>query len=324
MDNLLRVERLKKYFPIRGGLFKRERGYVHAVDDISFDIRKGETFGLAGESGSGKTTTGRLVLRLMEPTSGKITFEGKNIFDFSGEEMRLFRREMQIVFQNPFASLNPRRSVKKIVSDPFVINGLHKSLDVDDKVSSLLESVDLNPPSSFLDKFPHELSGGQRQRVGIARAIALNPKLIVCDEPVSALDMSIRGQVLNLLNDLQKEFNITYLLIAHDLSVLRSMCNSLAIMYLGEIVEIGDSDAIIESPMHPYSEALISATPIPSPTLARSREKSNLKGEIPSPIDPPSGCRFRTRCPLKDETCSEEKPKLTKIGNRMVACHHFQ
>jgi oligopeptide transport system ATP-binding protein len=315
---LLQVKNLKKYFPIRGGLFSREVARVHAVDDVSFTIQKGETLGLVGESGCGKSTTGRCILRLIEPTSGEVTFEEKNVTALDKRSLRHLRRDMQIIFQDPYASLNPRMTVGSIIGEAIVIHKLAKTRkEREERVIHLLETVGLS--SEHLRRYPHEFSGGQRQRIGIARALAVSPKLIVADEPVSALDVSIQAQVINLLEDLQKQFNLTYLFIAHDLSVVEHISTRVAVMYLGKIVEIAPAKELYNNPKHPYTEALLSAVPIPDPAVKRKRIL--LEGDVPSPIKPPSGCRFHTRCPVRVPACSENEQVLKQISpDHWVAC----
>jgi oligopeptide transport system ATP-binding protein len=315
---LLRIKNLKKYFPIRGGLFSREVARVHAVDDVSFEILKGETLGLVGESGCGKSTTGRCILRLIEPTAGEVWFEDKNVTTLDKRSLRHLRRDMQIIVQDPSASLNPRMTVGSIIGEALVIHKLAKSKrERDERVVHLLETVGLN--ADHLRRYPHEFSGGQRQRIGIARALAVSPKLIVADEPVSALDVSIQAQVINLLEDLQKQFNLTYLFIAHDLSVVEHISTRVAVMYLGKIVEIAPAKELYTNPKHPYTEALLSAVPIPDPAVKRKRIL--LEGDVPSPIKPPSGCRFHTRCPVRIPSCSENEQVLKEISpGHWVAC----
>ncbi len=319
-EKLLEVKNLVKHFPVRGGVFSRVRAHVRAVDGISFDIEEGETLGLVGESGCGKSTAGRSILRLLEPTSGEIKFRGTDIVGLEREKMRLLRREMQIIFQDPYASLNPRMTVGSIVGEPLTIHKIAKGKERDKKVAAILEKVGLRP--EHMRRYPHEFSGGQRQRIGIARALALNPKLIIADEPVSALDVSIQAQVINLLEDLQKEFGIAYLVISHDLSVVQHICDRIAVMYLGEIVEIAEADELVMSPRHPYSEALLSAVPVPDPGALNKKKRIILRGDVPSPVNPPSGCRFHTRCPYKEDKCSTEVPPLRVIsGGHLTACH---
>ncbi len=321
-ENLLQVKNLVKYFPIRRGvLLKRDVGYVHAVDDISFNIMKGETLGLVGESGCGKSTAGRTILQLYRPTSGRVLFEGEDLASLKGQALRQKRRKLQMIFQDPYASLNPRMTAGDIVGEPFIVHRLAQGTQVQKEVMRLFSLVGLNP--TFINRFPHEFSGGQRQRIGIARSLALNPSLIVCDEPISALDVSIQAQVVNLLEDLQAQLGLTYLFIAHDLSMVRHICTRVAVMYLGVIVEIGGRDALYQTPLHPYTHALLSAVPIPDPVKEEQRQQNiPLTGDVPSPIRPPSGCRFRTRCPLAAEICAEQRPELLeKAPGHWAACH---
>jgi oligopeptide transport system ATP-binding protein len=317
---LVEAEDLYKYFPIYAGLMSRHIGDVKAVDGVSFSIKAGETLGLVGESGSGKTTIGRLLLRLLPSTKGKVTFEGQDVLSLSRREVRRLRRAMQIIFQDPFASLNPRMTVGDIIAEPLRIHGIAKGKDVEERVQELLKLVGLQPYHA--NRYPHEFSGGQRQRVGIARALAVDPKFIVCDEPVSALDVSIQAQVINLLEDLQAKFGLTYLFIAHDLSVVRHISTRVAVMYVGKIVELADRDALYHDPLHPYTQALLSAIPIPDPVLEKRRKRIVLTGDIPSPVNPPSGCRFHTRCPIAFDRCSKEEPKFTEYApGHFAACH---
>ncbi len=318
---LLKVENLVKYFPIMKGAFIRKQvGAVHAVDGVSFEIYKGETLGLVGESGCGKSTTGRAILQLHRPTSGSVIFEGRDLVKTKGEELRLMRRKMQMIFQDPYASLNPRMTVGEIIGEPVLVHGIMDRKASEKRVEELLSLVGLNP--AYANRYPHEFSGGQRQRVGVARALALNPSLIVCDEPISALDVSIQAQVVNLLEDLQKQLGLTYLFIAHDLSMVRHISNRVAVMYLGSMVELATRDDVYYHPLHPYTQALLSAVPIPDPIAEEKRQRQILKGEIPSPINPPSGCRFRTRCPHATDICAEKRPEWREVTpGHFVACH---
>jgi oligopeptide transport system ATP-binding protein len=315
---LLRVNKLTKYFPIRGGLFSREVARVHAVDGVTFDLMPGETLGLVGESGCGKSTTGRTILRLIEPTSGEVWFQDKNVTSLDKRSLRALRKEMQIIFQDPYASLNPRMTVGSIIGEALIIHKLAPSRRArEERVVQLLETVGLS--ADHLRRYPHEFSGGQRQRIGIARALAVSPKLIVCDEPVSALDVSVQAQVINLLEDLQQQFGLTYLFIAHDLSVVEHISTRVAVMYLGKIVEIAAAKELYTNPKHPYTEALLSAVPIPDPTVKRKR--IILEGDVPSPITPPSGCRFHTRCAIRVPSCSRNDQELTQVApGHWVAC----
>jgi oligopeptide transport system ATP-binding protein len=317
-DVLLEVRNLRKYYPVtKGFIFQRQVGAVKAVDDVSFFIRKGETLGLVGESGCGKTTTGRVILRLQEPTHGEALFEGRDIFKLGKEELRRLRRDMQIIFQDPYSSLNPRMTVGDIIGEPLEIHKLARGKEKVRRVQELLEVVGLSPYHA--NRYPHEFSGGQRQRIGIARALAVNPKLIIADEPVSALDVSIQAQVLNLLEELQKEFGLTYLFIAHDLSVVKHISDRIAVMYLGRIVELAAADELFSNPQHPYTEALLSAVPIPNPEMRR--ERIILPGDVPSPINPPAGCRFHTRCLYAQPSCKVDDPAFADIGGgHYVAC----
>ncbi len=309
-DNLLEVRSLKKYFPIRGGIFSRVVANVKAVEDISFEVKKGEVVGLVGESGSGKTTAGRSILRLIEPTSGEILFNGVDIAKLSKAKMRDYRKEMQIIFQDPFASLNPRMSVGDIIGEAMTIHNLARGKDKEQRVADLLEKVGMSP--NHMRRYPHEFSGGQRQRIGIARALAVDPQFIVADEPVSALDVSIQAQVVNLLQDLKEELGLTLLFIAHDLGVVEYISDRVVVMYLGRIMEIAPSKDLYANPVHPYTEALLSAVPIPDPTI--KRERVILQGDIPSPINPPSGCVFRTRCPIAVDDCAHVVPPLEEVS----------
>ncbi|MDQ0215966.1 oligopeptide transport system ATP-binding protein [Oikeobacillus pervagus] len=320
-EPLLQVHNLRKSFPIHGGIFGKKIGEVRAVDGVSFQIQKGETLGLVGESGCGKSTTGRMILRLLDPTEGRILFEGKELTELSKREMRKMRKEMQMVFQDPYASLNPRHTVEKILEEPLIVHGMKNKQDRKKRVHELLEIVGLN--SFHAKRYPHQFSGGQRQRIGIARALAVQPKLIIADEPVSALDVSIQAQVLNLLQDLQKDFDLTYLFIAHDLGVVRHISDRVGVMYLGRIVELSESDKLYRSPKHPYTQALLSAVPIPD--VDHHIDRMILEGDVPSPSKPSSGCPFHTRCPKVMKACSSELPPFKEVKNgHYVACHLFE
>jgi peptide/nickel transport system ATP-binding protein len=318
---LVEARDLVKHFPItRGIVLQRQVGAVRAVDGVSLTVRRGESLGLVGETGCGKSTTARLITRLLEPTSGTIHFQGHDVTRVKGPELKALRREVQMIFQDPYSSLNPRKTVGSIVGEPFAIHGLEEGRDQKGAVQDLMQQVGLNP--EHYNRFPHEFSGGQRQRIGVARALALRPKLIIADEPVSALDVSIQAQILNLLRDLQRDFDLTLVFIAHDLSVVRHMCDRVAVMYLGKIVELADSDALFAHPRHPYTGALLSAVPVPEPGAARRRRRQILGGDVPSPTNPPPACRFHTRCPKCQEVCTREEPPLEpKSGGNLAACH---
>jgi oligopeptide transport system ATP-binding protein len=319
---LLKVENLVKHFPImKGTIIQKQIGAVHAVDNVSFHIFEGETLGLVGESGCGKSTTGRAILQLHRPTSGSVWFEGKDLTKLKGEELRKIRRRMQMIFQDPYASLNPRMTVGEIIGEPLLIHGIVRGKNEAEKeVQKLLKLVGLNP--SYTNRYPHEFSGGQRQRIGVARALSLNPSLIVCDEPISALDVSIQAQVVNLLEDLQQKFNLTYLFIAHDLSMVRHISTRVAVMYLGLLAELAPREELYKNPLHPYTQALLSAVPIPDPVAEEKRTRIILQGDVPSPVNPPSGCHFRTRCPLAATICAEVEPEFREVSpGHFVACH---
>jgi oligopeptide/dipeptide ABC transporter ATP-binding protein len=317
---LLNVENLKVHFPIRKGLFSKTVGYVYAVDEVSFDLSRGETIGLVGESGCGKTTTGLAILRLIEPTGGKVSFQGVDISQRDKSQLRSLKREMQIIFQDPYSSLNPRLTVNQIISDPMEIHGVYPGKERAERVAYLLEKVGLTPEHGR--RYPHEFSGGQRQRIGIARALTLNPKLIIGDEPVSALDVSIQAQIINLLIDLQAEFELSYIIIAHDLAVVEHICDRIAVMYLGKIVEMARYNELYTDPKHPYTKALLSAIPLSDPKA--SKQRIVLKGDVPSPINPPSGCHFHPRCPYRMDACDKDEPPLKDIGtHHLVACYLY-
>lgn len=318
---LIRVDKLTKHFPItRGIVVQRVIGAVQAVDNVTFDIRKGETLGLVGESGCGKSTTGRTILQLHRPTSGKVYFEDQDLTELKGEGLRQMRRNMQMIFQDPYASLNPRMTISSIIAEPLEVHGIGNAKERREKVKELLQLVGLSP--HFINRYPHEFSGGQRQRIGVARALALQPDFIVCDEPISALDVSIQAQVVNLLEELQEKFGLTYLFIAHDLSMVRHISDRTAVMYLGKIVELATRDELYTHPLHPYTQALLSAVPVPNPAIERKRQRIILEGDVPSPANPPSGCRFNPRCPVAIDICSEVDPEWREVGpGHWVACH---
>jgi oligopeptide transport system ATP-binding protein len=319
--SLLRVVDLVKHFPItRGIVFQKQVGAVHAVDGVTFEIKKGETFGLVGESGCGKSTTGRTILQLYKPTSGKVYYGDVDLTTLPPEDMRRMRRKLQMIFQDPYASLNPRMTVGEIIGEPLIVHSLAKNSEIQERVGRLLELVGLNP--AYVNRYPHEFSGGQRQRIGVARALSLQPELIVCDEPISALDVSIQAQVVNLLEDLQDKFDLTYLFIAHDLSMVRHISDRVGVMYLGKIVELASRNDIYANPLHPYTKALLSAVPVADPLIEEKRERIILQGDVPSPVNPPSGCHFRTRCPLAVDLCAQKEPEWREITpSHWVACH---
>lgn len=321
-DAVLKVENLKVHFPVKGGLFTKKQ-VVKAVDGVSFEIYPRETFGLVGESGCGKSTTGRAIVKLYEPTSGTVYYHGEDVTKIKGSHLAEFRRNVQMIFQDPYASLNPRMTVGEIIREPMDIHHIFNTKEErEQRVRELLDIVGLKP--DHIRRYPHEFSGGQRQRIGIARTLALNPQFIVCDEPISALDVSIQTQVINLLEHIQKEMGISYLFIAHDLSMVKHISDRIGVMYLGNLVEIGDSDDVYHRPLHPYTQALLSAVPIPDPRVAREKKRIVLEGELPSPLDTPSGCVFRTRCPNATERCAREKPGMVNVGKRTVACFLYE
>src|SRR5689334_4729524 len=320
-DPLVSVSDLKVWFPISSGIMQRTTGHVHAVDGVDLEVKAGETVGLVGESGCGKSTMGRTVIRLLEPTAGTIKFKGEDISHVRGEKLRLLRRQMAMIFQDPYASLDPRQTVGDIIGEPLDIHGLAKGKERQDRIRELLRIVGMNP--RYADRYPHEFSGGQRQRVGIARALAVEPTFIVCDEPISALDVSIQAQIINLLENLQSKFKLTYLFIAHDLSVVKHISNRIAVMYLGKLMELAPAGQLYRTPRHPYTGSLLSAIPIPDPAIELQRKRFVLQGDVPSPVNPPSGCRFRTRCPRAKEHCAEEVPPLEEFGgDQRAACFY--
>ena len=317
---ILRVDKLKMYFPIKAGVFQRHIGDIKAVDGVNFEIVTGETLGLVGESGCGKTTTGRAIIRLYKPTGGHVFFEGQDMAELKGETLRKMRRKMQMIFQDPYASLNPRMSVSGIISEPLTVHHVVSGQEKKDRVAELMELVGLNP--GLMNRYPHEFSGGQRQRIGLARSLALQPNLIICDEPISALDVSIQAQVVNLLEELQEKFGLTYLFIAHDLSMVRHISDRTAVMYLGKVVEMSPQEELYNHPLHPYTQALLSAVPIPDPVVERKRQRIILTGDVPSPAHPPLGCNFNPRCPLAQTVCQEEEPEWREASSgHWVACH---
>lgn len=319
---LVKINGLKKYFESSKGFLGNKASKVKAVDDISFDIKKGETFGLVGESGCGKTTTGRTIIRLYKPTAGQIIYDGNNIANLNNKELIQYKRKIQMIFQDPYSSLNPRMTVSDIISEPLIAHGIGNRKEREEKIAYLLNRVGLRP--NHANRYPHEFSGGQRQRVGIARALSINPEFIICDEPISALDVSIQAQVVNMLEELQEEFGLTYLFIAHDLSMVRHISNRIGVMYLGKLVEIAKSDELYNNTIHPYTKALLSAIPIADPVTSRLNQRIIVEGDVPSPLNPPSGCRFRTRCTYATDKCKNEEPMMREVGTgHFVACHHF-
>ena len=319
--SLLQVRRLTKHFPVEGGWFRPPR-HVHAVDDISFSLKAGESFALVGESGCGKTTTARMLAKLEKPDDGSILFDEQEVAELRGPALKQYNRDVQMIFQDPFESLNPRRTVRAILRQPFLNHDVANKGEIDETVVDLLNQVGMEPGEIFMDRYPHQLSGGQRQRIGIARALTLKPRLVIADEPVSSLDISIRAQILNLLKALQAQHDLSYLFITHDLGVVRSVCDRVGVMYLGEIVELAAVESLFTTPLHPYTQALLSATPVADPVKARQRRRIILKGEVPSALDPPTGCRFHTRCPYSEQRCVEKKPVLREFHpGHTVACH---
>ncbi len=319
---VLQVDHLQKYYPVQKGLFQRQQQFVKAVDDVSFEIREGETLGLVGESGCGKTTTSRAILQLDPPTAGSVKLDGRELVNMNPAMLRTMRREMQIIFQNPYSSLNPRMMIGAAIMEPMIVHGIAQGRDAEKRACELLATVGLE--QYFINRFPSEFSGGQRQRIGIARALSVNPRFIICDEPISSLDVSIQGQIINLLRKLQRERNLTYLFISHDLSMVRYISNRMAVMYLGKIVEIGESKTLFANPLHPYTQALWSAAPIPDPEIEATRKRIVLEGDVPSPVNPPQGCRFSTRCPKVMDICRQTEPLLKDMEtDHQVACHLF-
>ncbi len=322
MTPLLAVRELKKWFPVKQGLFRPVHDHVRAVDGVTFDVMPGEIVALVGESGCGKTTTARLILRLLEPTEGGVCFEGRDLSRVRGPDLKAYRRKLQMVFQNPYDSLNPRKTIRHILTQPFLVHGTHREQGAIEEAIRLLDRVGLRPGGQFLERYPHQFSGGQRQRIGIARALALRPRLVVADEPVSSLDISVRGEILNLLKDLQRDFDLAYLIITHDLATVRSFADRVIVMYLGKVVEEASTEDLFLAPKHPYTRALLSAIPWPDPVVSRATERMVLTGDVPSPINPPPGCHFHPRCPYAEEVCRQKEPGLTDQGPaHRAACH---